>query len=77
MIDLFNFNDPVGLFFGGLKGLYLVGGGVYVVFAVVVVAQIRSMTQTLNGALELPMKLIGYVHLAVSLGALILAFVLL
>ncbi len=70
-------NDPMNILWGALKSLYLLGGGVYVVFAIVVMSQVRSMTETLNGSLDSLIKLIAFVHLLVAVGALILAFVVL
>ena len=50
--------------------------GLYIFFAVVVVRQISLMTETLNGQLELPLKLIGILNLALAiflfLGALLI-----
>jgi hypothetical protein len=60
-----------------LKLMYLIAFGIYVVFALVVVSQVRQMTQTLNGSLDLPLKLLSWIHFGVAIGALLLAFVVL
>ena len=59
------------------KWLMVAALGLYLVFAVVVIRQVQLMSRTLNGALELPIKLIGYVHLAIAVGVLVMALVIL
>ena len=54
----FNFN-----FLGALKIAYLVAILIYGVFALVLIKQVRIMTNTLEIELELPLKLISYLHL--------------
>lgn len=39
----------------------------YILFSVVVMKQISLMTETLNGQLELPLKLIGIANLALAI----------
>lgn len=50
---------------------------VYVVFAGVVVKQIRVMTETVKMGFEKPLKAMSIVHLIVSLAVFILALVIL
>jgi len=54
-----------GWFF--IKLLFLLGFLFYIAFAIVVVRQINLMIQTLDGVLNLPLKLIAWVHLGVAL----------
>ena len=54
----FNFN-----ILGALKIAYLVAIIIYGVFALVLIKQVRIMTDTLEIELELPLKLISYLHL--------------
>lgn len=62
---------------GVVKLLVLVAVGLYVVFAVVVIRQVQLMSETLNGVLMLPIKLLAYMHLAVAVGVLVMAVVIL
>ncbi len=45
----------------------------YVVFAVIVVRQVKLMTKTLKVGFELPIELIAYLHLVFSLLVLFIA----
>ena len=54
-----------GWFF--VKLLFLLGFLLYIAFAVVVVRQVNLMIQTLDGVLNLPLKLIAWVHFGVAL----------
>ena len=49
---------------GVLKVFVLLGVGVYIVFAGVLVKQVQIMTGTVKVGLEGPIKLISYLHLA-------------
>ena len=60
-----------------MKGLFVVGFLIYVVFSLVVVSQIMQMTKTLNGSLDLPLKTLGWIHVGVAAGALVLALIVL
>lgn len=51
-------------FLGILKILVLLGVGVYIVFAGVLVKQVQIMTSTVKVGFEGPIKLISYIHLA-------------
>ena len=42
-----------------VKWFYLVAFGVYLIFSVVVWRQIVLMARTLNGVLEVPLKMVG------------------
>lgn len=57
--------DPAWLWLG-LKLVYLFGVGLYVVFAIVVYRQAVMMLAALNGALELPIKLVALTHLGIA-----------
>lgn len=61
------------LFFGFLKILFLVGFGIYIVFALTIVSQVRLMTKTLKTGLEGTLSLFAFVHLLVAIGVWIFA----
>ena len=71
--------------FEGLQGsfLILIKIGIiaflviYNVFSVIVVKQVRIMTEALEVGFEAPVRLLAYAHLTFSLGILILAFLIL
>lgn len=60
-----------------VKLLFLLGLLIYVAFAIIVVRQVKLMSQTLNGAFDLPLKLISWVHLGVALAVFIFAWMIL
>lgn len=55
------------LFFSFLKVLFIVAGLLYTVFAVIVVRQIYSMQKSLVTSFSAPLRLLGYVHLVLSI----------
>jgi hypothetical protein len=61
----------------GLKWLYLIAFGVYVIFAVIVLTQINQMVRALSGGFDSSIKLIGWVHVLVAVAAFFLAVVIL
>jgi len=75
LIDILPF-DP-NLIWLGAKLFYLFGLLIYVTFAVVVVRQAKLMVNTLNGALEAPVRLIAWAHLALAIMVFLLALVIL
>lgn len=60
-----------------VKWLLVLALGLYGVFAVVVVRQVQLMSRTLNGALELPLKLLAWLHMGVAVMVLLMAVVIL
>lgn len=66
-----------GIIWVGLKGFYVLAFAVYAVFALIVLLQIRQMLTALSGGFDAGIKLIGWLHLMVALGALVLAVVVL
>lgn len=56
-----------------VKWLMVLGLGLYNMFAVVVIRQVQLMSQTVNGGLELPLKVLTWAHLIVSIVALVAA----
>lgn len=60
-----------------VKALFVVGLGLYIAFAVIVIRQVGLMSKTLNGKFAIPLKLISYVHLLVALAVFLLALVIL
>jgi hypothetical protein len=68
----------------GEKTAYLMGKWgliiflvIYVVFAVVVIRQVKSMTSTLSFGFEAQIKILVYLHFLISLLVLITAFLVL
>ncbi len=64
---IFNFN-----IWWLVKALFVIGFGIYIAFAVIVVRQVGLMAKTVQTNYNLPIKLIAWVHL----GAAILVFLL-
>lgn len=60
-----------------LKGFYVLGLFLYLIFAVVVVKQVQMMTEALSGVLLLPIKPLAWFHLFASLVVFVLAVFLL
>ena len=54
-------------FMGLLKLFILIGIGVYVVFTIIVVKQVKIMNSTLKVGLEAPIKLSSYLLLAFAI----------
>jgi len=74
-IDLISFgNSPVWLF---VKAAFLLGLLIYVVFAVVVVRQVKIMMETLDIGFEKPIQTLAYLHLLVSVASFFLALIIL
>lgn len=62
---LANFNFSLDLI---LKGLLLFGMLFYIAFGIIVVRQVGLMIKTLNGTVNLPIKIIAWIHLGMILG---------
>lgn len=60
-----------------IRILFLIGIGVYVVFALVVVRQVQLMTDTIRVGFETPIRLIALIHLLVACGVFVLALLIL
>lgn len=60
-----------------LKILFLMAFFIYVAFAVIVVRQVKLMSQTLNGVLDFHLKIIAWIHLLVAMITFVLALVIL
>lgn len=59
------------------KIIYVVAFMLYVGFAIVVISQVKQMANTVAGGFEKPLVLLSWIHLAVSMLALVWAFVVL
>lgn len=70
-------NISVDLIWVGLKWVYLLAFGLYVGFSVVIVSQTQQMTKTLSGGVDKHVILISWLHLILSLLALVWAVVVL
>ena len=55
-----------------LKGLFLFGMLFYLAFGVIVVRQVGLMSKTLEGSLNLPIRVIAWVHLGMIIGLLLI-----
>lgn len=75
MLDLFNSGENIFLFL--VKVGIILFLFVYVIFAGVVIKQVRMMTDTLDVGFETSIKFIVLMHFIFSIFVLILAFVLL
>ncbi|CAN5345894.1 hypothetical protein BH10PAT1_BH10PAT1_7370 [soil metagenome] len=60
-----------------VKLFFVIGISVYLIFALVVVKQIQIMSQTVRLGFELPIKILGVIHLLFALGLLIFAIIVL
>lgn len=47
--------------------------GIYIVFAFIVVRQVRLMTSVLNGSIDLPLRAIALAHLAIAVMVFLMA----
>ena len=65
--------DPWGL----AKLAVLLFLGIYIVFAFIVVRQVRLMTSVLNGSIDLPLKAIALAHLAIAVTVFLMALTIL
>lgn len=59
------------------KAMVLFALGIYIVFAVVVLRQIRLMSETLKIGLEKGVRTLGVIHLLFSIAVFILALIIL
>ena len=50
---------------------------IYIIFSVVVIRQVKSMIQALNGTLDLPLRLIAWIHLGIAVFVFFLALIVL
>lgn len=55
------------LFFNFLQVMFIVAGVLYNIFAVVVIRQISSMQKSLMTSISSYLRLLGYIHLIISL----------
>ncbi|MHA2055297.1 MAG: DUF5657 family protein [Candidatus Hodarchaeales archaeon] len=60
-----------------IKLAFLIGILLYVIFAYIVTKQVKLMNETIEVGLENTIKIISYVHLAVSIFILILSMIIL
>lgn len=60
-----------------VKVLFLIGLALYLAFAIIVVRQVKLMSRTLNGLLDIPLRLFSLIHLAAAIGVFILALIIL
>jgi len=60
-----------------VKIFVIIGLSVYTIFALVVVRQIQIMTETVKLNFELPIKILGIIHLFFALGVLIFSIIVL
>ena len=58
-----------------VKIFFIVGLSVYLIFALVVVQQVRIMSETVKLSFELPIKILSVIHLLFALVLLVFAIV--
>lgn len=76
--QLIQFLSPVNLnLLGVVKVMFLIGLFIYFAFAVIVVRQVRMMSQVLSGVLEGLLNLIAWIHLAAAVFVFALAWLIL
>ncbi len=51
-----------------IKGFFVIGMLFYFAFGIVVVRQVALMSKTLNGAIDVPIKILAWIHLGMILG---------
>jgi len=62
---------------GVAKLLIILALVIYLVFAFVVVKQVKMMTQVVSGDLDLPIKILGWLHLVFAFLVILLALIVL
>jgi hypothetical protein len=58
-----------------VKIFFLVGLGIYLIFALVVLRQVNIMTDTLDVGFELPVKLLAIAHFIMAIGIFLFALI--
>ncbi|MFH1561355.1 MAG: DUF5657 family protein [Patescibacteria group bacterium] len=66
-----------GSIWGVAKIFVLLALLIYLIFAIVVVKQVNTMTQVVSGELNLPIKVAGWIHLGFVLLIILIALVVL
>lgn len=70
-------DSTMSLFYLVLKIMFIIGALIYLIFSFVVVRQIHIMRSTLITPFSSFVQIIGYIHLLIALGALLLLIVIL
>ena len=60
-----------------IKLLFLVGLGIYIFFAVIIIRQADLMNRTLKGTLDVSVRLLAWIHFLAALFIFVLALVIL
>lgn len=55
--------------------VFIIGLLFYIVFASVIIRQVQMMLQSLNGVLNLPIRLVAWLHLAIAVLLLLLSII--
>lgn len=74
IFDVLGLGTGVDFFF---KAVVSVAFIFYIIFAVVIVRQVKMMTDTLEVGLETTLRLVAILHLLFSVGAFVAAFIIL
>lgn len=61
----------------GVKTMFIVGGVLYLLFAILVTRQISVMSKTISTTASSQIKTLGFIHLIISIVALIYFFIVL
>ena len=62
---------------GLVKAAVLLALGIYIVFAIIIVRQVKLMTNVLNGQMDLPLKTVALIHLVLAIGVFLLSLAIL
>lgn len=65
--DPFSVKNPEAIILFGIKAMFVVGGILYLLFAFLVTRQISIMSSTVQTTASLTIKLLGYLHLLISI----------
>ena len=63
LLTIFGSADSLAI----IKGMFLVGMALYIVFAFIIVKQISHMTKTLQVGFESPVRALGWIHFFASI----------
>lgn len=72
--DPFAGNNSETIILFGVKAMFIVGGVLYLLFAILVTRQISIMSSTVQTTASVAIKLLGYIHLIISILVLIYFF---
>jgi hypothetical protein len=69
--------SQVPIIWVAVKIFFLIGLGVYLIFALVVIKQAQIMTESVKMQFEIPIKLLALIHFVFAVGVFIFALIVL